>query len=501
MTLPRRSFLKCLGPAALSHLLLTPERVLAQSVSKLRRLVVIYSDHNPTIHGRSPSHYTAPWGGGTIPDWVTDKEATLRSGAIPSDPSRIGCEFDQPFFRSAEGAALLRETMIVNGLLATRMDYGHFRQSFGVSGSNLENQGATSFDVLVSGFLGQTIGQHLRFGDGPIPSVDRNQQRLRGMGCAREVYDNFFRGGAAFPNNGGNQPQPQETSRTKALRAVLTGLSNDRAGFQRSASFSAGEKRLIEQYLDSAAELEKTIQKPMQPVASRVCLPSQPDNSCYDNTNGTSVLVNYLKAAFSCNLTKVATISVGESNREINSALQATGAGSDPHNRGYHPGPSEPRFKALYQAHTLVAAKIAASLATMEDLDGKNMLSTSLVVHVWEHALGGEPYSSDNSHQYYDYSVLTFGGSEVFNTGRLYDSMTPNRVPVGVGAHCINQLLITFMKGFGLTANDWRLNNTTGFGYYGSDPRLERGSRRATALGVDPSTREVSIPGVLKGSI
>jgi len=179
------------------------------------------------------------------------------------------------------------------------------------------------------------------------------------------------------------------------------------------------QKRLLQHY-DLVSDLEKRITGMSQ--ASCKGAPPKPDGlSGYDRTF--DAFVDLVGMAFACDLTRVASISLGD--------LPTKDFGWDHVNDATHKGFAHEVFNSptAYEAmtdytkkHAQQLARLISKLESLKEADGSSVMDNTLII--W----GSE--TADGWHGYLDYTPLIVGGSWHFKTGRyLY---WPHETPISL---------------------------------------------------------------------
>ncbi len=212
-------------------------------------------------------------------------------------------------------------------------------------------------------------------------------------------------------------PSLGDASLAMRQRAVLDFAHGEYSAVQRGLSRAARSR------LDAHFGLLAQLGDRIEGLASLTCEAPDPFGPLTVYDAQFDAFTDLITAAFSCDITRVVSLSLGEMPTADFGADAIT---DDVHKGLAHEIYNDPAKHAamvdFLTHHAQQVARLLDALAAQPDVDGRSVLDNTLVVWGSELANGW--------HGYKDYCATTFGGDWAFRTGR-YVRM-PHETPIGV---------------------------------------------------------------------
>jgi hypothetical protein len=189
-----------------------------------------------------------------------------------------------------------------------------------------------------------------------------------------------------------------------------------------SPGLGAGDRRKLDDYLDSVREVERRIQNAEEQSNSQVDLPAidRPDGVPPTFEEHLSLMYDLIALAFQADLTRVVTLMY--SREGGNRTYRSIGVPDAHHGLSHHQNDPErmARLQKIDQHHVSMLAYFLGKLQSAQDESG-SLLDLSMVVY-------GSSLSDSNNHTHDDLpTLLAGGGGGVLRGGRhlRYPAYTP----------------------------------------------------------------------------
>lgn len=267
-------------------------------------------------------------------------------------------------------------------------------------------------------------------------------QMVRPTKQTQALFDTFANGFAATP---GAAPDPRE-------QALIQSVYGDYKKLRDGARISAADKQRLESYMTLVDDISKGLAAP-----ALSCSVPQRDVEANLEATITNQL-RILAAAMACDLTRVASITLG--------MTAGYGGRHDQHHQTLASRP--PAIRADFQA---IGARVARLVQILDGIkEGSGTLLDNSVVY-WNSQYGCVVPGGEHNTE--DFPVLlagSAGGS--LRQGNLID-YNKDGIPVGNGGPNrvrrgtpINNLLVTLFNALGLGSSDYETAAGQGYGYY-----------------------------------
>ena len=299
-------------------------------------------------------------------------------------------------------------------------------------------------------------------------------------------------------------------------KSVLDLVLADYKAVSSSPRLAASEKQLLDLHVDRFRELEQKISAvrsatcapPARPsTAGWFTSPTQLAAGAYhprDLGKALDTMVDIVVSAFSCGLTRVATLMLEQSNHDLTPGVP--GVIESNHGCSHaRDNPARPEYReSLKVAHQFYFARVARLLEGLLAIDpgtGKRMIDDTLIVGVNE--------MGSWNHRTWSMPCYTISGLPQVNSGWYVDHRTPNVIPpsyvtdqadgmVENFGRDYNSFLIGCMTAMGLTPPDWEAPGVAGFGSYVFPKGSQWFSETSRQYGTITPGRRSAVPFMLK---
>ncbi len=251
-------------------------------------------------------------------------------------------------------------------------------------------------------------------------------QPLLSVDDPRQVFHQLFLDGSGS-STAADRLRQQRGSVLDAVQAQLSSLSK---------RVSRADAQRLDRHLTLVRELEVRVTR----IPAGTCMtPSEPGALAYDTEAAmpevTSLMIDLLVAAFRCDLTRVATLSISDAKNHM--AMPFINVSSDVHNLSHY-GDTDPLRADLAKRDVWVTQQVASLLTKLSqsvEADGSTLLDDTLLF--W-----GSDVSRGNVHAHDDMPFVLAGGGAGFRMGRV----------VQYNSKPHNDLLLAILQAFGSTA-------------------------------------------------
>ncbi|HEX4925671.1 MAG TPA: DUF1552 domain-containing protein [Bdellovibrionales bacterium] len=431
---------------------LAPTAAVAQSVTlKPKRLITFYTPYGSVYSQWNPSVPASNLIGPDI------RERTLAS--VAGDISGIlGARF----------TALKEKLLLVRGLDGLVLfDHGG---AFGLAG----NKGNEDLKILS---LNQSIDQILA----KSPKIYATEPKLRSLHLTpgSTTDSRNFISFAKTPTGAAPVPviQDPRIAFEKLFGGLDAGLTDAQKLARRNrnlgvidrvlASYNQvmGSSRLSsldKQRLESHVQMIRDLEKSIQETEGGICAgPANITGMTTDFSRMVTQHIDIMVAAIRCDLTRIGTISLGES-RTYNWLPNQI---SHHHSMSHSDEPAAAGLTAINQWWANKFAELLEKLNVVEDATtGRTYLDNSIAYWCNEQTSHGIL-----NHRLLDMPVLLAGGAGTLATGRYVDYRRPGNVDQYSGVirgRVYNSLLVTILQAMGLAPAEYEENGVAGFGEY-----------------------------------
>jgi Protein of unknown function (DUF1552) len=290
--------------------------------------------------------------------------------------------------------------------------------------------GPSMDQVIGKAVVGNSLFSSLNFGMHPIggdtPSdinYAENGTALKRMASADEAWNRVF-GMPTGPSASDVSAQRKQTAVTDFLHARFTSLR---------PQLSAYDQRVLDAHLTSLRAYEEQVKKRsestcQQPVRATVPSDATSVRTGADTEKLAPFYMDLITSAFSCDLTKVATVTFGYPGGGDAGGLRMPWLGfTDPLHMVSHHGGDATRLDKYKQMHTWIAQQIAGlldRLAAVKDSNGVSLLDQTVVYWFNRHGDG-------DSHSNWGLPNVLLGGvGGYFKMGRYLQLPTTNPTQV-----------------------------------------------------------------------
>ncbi|HEX2872485.1 MAG TPA: DUF1552 domain-containing protein [Polyangiaceae bacterium] len=284
--------------------------------------------------------------------------------------------------------------------------------------------------VIGKAVVGNSLFSSLNFGLHPIggdtPSdinFAENGSSLKRMASADEAWNRVF-GMPAGPSASDVSAARKQTAVTDFLHARFTSLR---------PQLSAYDQQVLDAHLTSLRAYEEQVKKRsqstcQQPVRAEVPSDATSVRTGADTEKLAPFYMDLITSAFSCDLTKVATVTFGYPGGGDAGGLRMPWLGfTDPLHMISHHGGDASRLDKYKQMHTWIAKQIAGlldRLAAVKDANGTSLLDQTVVYWFNRHGDG-------DSHSNWGLPNILLGGAGgYFKMGRYLQLPTTNPTQV-----------------------------------------------------------------------
>ena len=275
---------------------------------------------------------------------------------------------------------------------------------------------------------------------------------------------------------GGSTPSTPTGVQTLNSKKALIGdlVLNDYKSLLTNPRLSAADRNIASNFVDQLQELNKKIIGTPTPAPVTCSTPNIAKQSVgyyselseSEKETLTKQFVDIMMAAFSCDLTRVGIISLGNDNHR-----------HDTSHEDYNNRTNNLHFVDIMKKYqNNIVKEFATRMNSVVESNGKTMLDNSLLF--W-----GMEQSAGNAHCAVSMPAITFGGlSGAIKTGYYMDyRQRPSKyyasrsdIFPAFGSETYNQLMNTFFKGFGLAANEYeQYGDGGGFGTFDTNSEMQ----------------------------
>jgi hypothetical protein len=266
------------------------------------------------------------------------------------------------------------------------------------------------------------------------------------------------------------QPMPQGPSRKGWLVDRVLGELNQVKG---SGRLSKADKDLLQAHVDGLQDVQRTLMSATPPPPRCTGAP-QLQLTGLNQAQRYEIPIRILAAALKCDVTRIATINLnegipGHSDSYTDAHAPTHALGDDPNDpvaRGHML--SWQRFGTRMFAHVMSEL----DSVVVDSNTGRTLLDDSLVY--LQNSMGdaaGDGQGAGGQHSARFLFTMLAGRAGGLRSGRYLKYRCPSggRDLWGLIGPSQNQLLISIMRGFGLTPPDWEKPGVVGYGLYLGD--------------------------------